>query len=304
MLRRAKRENWPTKFIVYSRDETKQWELKHRYPEVTCILGDVARDIDRLMAVMATVDTVIHMGAIKYIPEAEWNVLETVDVNITGSRNVAVAARSVGVKTVVGISTDKASAPLNLYGMTKGVMERMFGEFDRQSKHTNYVTCRYGNVVGSTGSVIPVFRKQIEENGELRVTDSRMTRFWLGVDEAIDLILWSINGAELFSGHTFIPTCPAMKIDDIARAVWQMERGGEPKISYTGIRPGEKLHEQLFNEQEAPRITIVQNSGFLLAPATEKGSIMPEAMGYSSDHPRRWLSIDEMISLIKDAVDV
>lgn len=304
ILRRAKRENWNCKFICYSRDETKQWELKHKYPEVQCILGDVARDIDRLIGIMSGVDTVIHMGAVKYIPEAEWNVLETIDVNITGSRNVGMAAIAGNVKTVVGISTDKASAPLNLYGMTKAVMERMYGEFNRRSPYTNFVTCRYGNVVGSTGSVIPVFQNQITENKQLKVTDSRMTRFWLGVDEAIDLILWSIQESEEFSGHTFIPTCPAMKIDDIAKSVWQMYYPNYPAdIIYTGIRPGEKLHEELFNEQEATRISVA-NNGFLLAPATDKGSNLPNAMGYSSNHPRHWLTSDEMIHLIKDAADV
>lgn len=303
ILRRAKRENWPAKWICYSRDETKQWELKHRYPEVTCVLGDVARDIDRLISIMHGVDTVIHMGAVKYIPEAEWNVLETVDVNITGSRNVAMAAIAAGVSAVIGISTDKAAGPANLYGMTKAVMERMFGEFNRRSPHTKFVTCRYGNVVGSTGSVIPVFEKQIKESGQIKVTDSRMTRFWLGVDEAIDLILWSLKESEEFPGHTFISACPAMPIQDLAKAVWRMNSKEEPNIIYTGIRPGEKLHESLFTELEASRVGIA-NQGFLLAPATETGSRHPEIMGYSSDHPKHWLTIDEMISLITDAHDV
>lgn len=303
ILRKDKKENWPAKFIVYSRDETKQWELKHRYPEVTCILGDVARDVDRLISIMAGVETVVHMGAVKYIPEAEWNVLETVDVNITGSRNVAMAAIAAGVSKVIGISTDKAAAPANLYGMTKAVMERMYGEFNRRSVYTDFVTCRYGNVVGSTGSVIPLFKRQIEENKQIKVTDSRMTRFWLGVDEAIDLILWSLKESEEFSGHTFISACPAMPIQDLAKAVWKMNSKEEPNITYTGIRPGEKLHESLFTELEASRIGIA-NQGFILAPATETGSRHPEIMGYSSDHPRHWLTIDEMIALIEDAKSV
>lgn len=304
ILRRAKKENWPAKFIVYSRDEAKQWELKRFYPETVCVLGDVSRDLDRLTTVMSGCDSVLHLAAVKFIPEAEWNVNETIDVNIIGSRNVSIAARLSGVKSVVGISTDKACAPLNVYGMTKGIMERLFSEANRMGS-TRFVTARYGNVIGSTGSVIPVFRKQIEDHSEIRVTDSRMTRFWLSVDEAIDLILWAHDEAERLPGHTFIAPCPAMKIADLAKAVWEMELHPiEPNIVYTGIRPGEKLHEALFNEQEAPRITIEGDKGFTLAPATSSGAIMPERMNYSSDQPRRWISIEEMKSYIKDAEGV
>lgn len=304
ILRRAKREGWPADFIVYSRDEAKQWELKRFYPDTVCVLGDVARDLDRLMAVMSGCDIVLHLAAVKFIPEAEWNVSETIDVNIIGSRNVTIAARAAGVKTVVGISTDKACGPLNVYGMTKGVMERIFSEANRMG-HTNFVTARYGNVIGSTGSVIPVFRKQLEDYKEIRVTDSRMTRFWLTIEEAIDLILWAYIDAEKFPGHTFIASCPAMKISNIAEAVWQMERPGtEPVIKYTGIRPGEKLHEALFNEQEAPRIQIASKRGFLLAPATSTGSIMPDRMSYTSEHPSRWITSTEMIKYIRDAETV
>lgn len=299
ILRRAQIENWPAKFTIYSRDETKQWELKHKYPTATCVLGDVARDIDRLMAVMAGHETVIHAAAVKYIPEAEHNVFETIDVNIVGSRNVALAARSVGVKTVIGISTDKACAPANVYGMTKAVMERMFSEANRMGS-TRFITCRYGNVVGSTGSVIPVFRKHIEEYGEVRVTDSKMTRFWLSVDEAIDIIVSAHDLASIYPGYTFIPSCPAMKIVDIAEAVWSMKYPEiPPNITFTGIRPGEKMHESLFNEQEAPRIGKWK-LGFALAPAIEK-THQPEIWDYTSQHPNHWMTQEEMIKAIKDA---
>lgn len=303
ILRRAQRENWPAKFTVYSRDETKQWELKHRYPETRCVLGDVARDLDRLISVMQGHDIVIHAAAVKYIPEAEWNVFETINVNIDGSRNVALAARAAGVKTVVGISTDKACGPLNVYGMTKAVMERMFSEANRMGA-TRFVTVRYGNVVGSTGSVIPVFRRQIEENKQIQVTDSRMTRFWLGVDQAIDLIDWASKESETIPGYTFISACPAMKIVDLAAAVWE-DSGckNEPDIKYTGIRPGEKLHEFLFNEQEAPRVSVAKN-GYVMAPATEVGDKLPGRMTYESSQPNQWLSVDDMIKLIHDSQGV
>lgn len=304
ILRRAERESWPARFTVYSRDETKQWELRHRYPDVRCVLGDVARDLERLVAVMQGHDTVIHAAAVKYIPEAEHNVFETIAVNVEGSRNVAMSARAAGVRTVIGVSTDKACGPLNVYGMTKGIMERLFSEADRMGS-TRFVNVRYGNVIGSTGSVVPIFRRQADEKGELRVTDSRMTRFWLSVDEAIDLIDWAASSASCEPGRTFIPMCPAMKIDDLAAAVWEMAYPGvAPVITYSGVRPGEKLHEALFNEQEAPRVQRDGQHGFIMAPATEPGSLSPAAMAYTSDHPKRWLTRDEAIALIRDAEGV
>lgn len=303
IYRRAYRENWPVEFTCYSRDETKQWQLQRVYPNVHCLLGDISHDLDRLTAAVRGHDAIIHAGAVKFIDRAEFDISETIDVNVIGSRNVAIAARVAGVKKVVGISTDKACSPLNTYGMTKGLMERYFAEANRMGD-TAFVTVRYGNVVGSTGSVIPVFKQQLEDKNEIHVTDSRMTRFWLGVDEAIDLILWSLEEAERFSGHTFINPCPAMKIVDLAEAVWLNEGyKGDPPITFTGIRPGEKLHEALFNDQEAPRISVCEQ-GYIMAPATTKGNLVPDVMAYTSDRPRRWVSVEEMRKLIIDAESV
>ena len=308
ILRRAEREGWPARFTVYSRDETKQWELKHRYPKVDCLLGDVARDLPRLIAAMAGHETVIHAAAVKYIPEAEFNAFEAVEVNIEGSRNVALAAHAAGVQTVVGISTDKACAPLNLYGATKMVMERLLAEANRLGS-TRYVNVRYGNVVGSTGSVIPLFRRQLDERGRISVTDPRMTRFWLGVDQAIDLILRAHNQAAERPGCTFIDACPAMSIIDLAGAVyraWCEDQGREPSadvpVDFVGIRPGEKLAEELFGAQEAPRVDL-DADGFSLRPATipPSGESCGYEAGYSSEAPARWLSQNEMIALIRDA---
>lgn len=303
IIRKAHKENWPVKFIVYSRDEMKQWELKYKYPDVSCVLGDVARDIDRLMAVMSGVDTVIHAAAIKFIPEAEYAVFETVSVNVEGSRNVALAARAAGVKTVVGISTDKACGPLNVYGMTKAIMERMFAEANRMGA-TNFSTVRYGNVIGSTGSVIPVFNKQIKDYNQIRVTDSRMTRFWLSIDEAVELIEYAAEHASELLGSTIVPACSAMKIVDIAKAMWQMAGNPDGEIVFSGIRPGEKLHEALFNEAEAPRTSRIGRNLYAIAPATTAGSNSPDSMSYTSDHPSRWITADEMIGFIKDAASV
>lgn len=310
ILRRAAAEGETSRYIVYSRDEMKQWEVKRRFPEVTCVLGDIARDLDRLVAWCHGVDTVLHLGAVKFIPEAERNVLETIEVNITGSQNVALAAAAAGVSKVLGVSTDKACSPLNLYGATKMVMERMYGEFAARTPGTKYVTARYGNVIGSTGSVIPVFKKQIEDFGEIRVTDERMSRFWMSVDQAIDLIHWAWLNAQDFNGHTFIAACPSMKIVDIARAVWQMEGVPEGPINFTGIRPGEKLHESLLNEQEAPRTRKYFNegldhlTGFIMSPATVNSVDGGLTQGYSSDQPYTWMQTGEMIDIIRDAEKV
>jgi UDP-N-acetylglucosamine 4,6-dehydratase len=215
------------------------------------------------------------------------------------------AAIAAGCNTVVGISTDKACSPANTYGMTKALMERMYGELDHRSTHTRFVTARYGNVVGSTGSVIPVFRQQIRDNKQLRVTDSRMTRFWLSVDEAINLINWAVGMSSGNGGHTFIPKCSAMSIDDIAKLVWEQEMSNtEYDIIYTGIRPGEKLHEALFNEQEAPRV-LSTAAGFIMRPAIEQPwKTVPDRMEYESSHPDQWMKKEHMAALIEDAKDI
>lgn len=299
IIRRAEREKWPCQFTVYSRDETKQDELKHKYPAVNCVLGDVSRDLDRLISVMHGHDIVVHAAAVKYIDAAEYNIFETIDVNIKGSQNVTIAARAAGVDTVVGISTDKACQPANIYGLTKGVMEKIFVEANKNTK-TRFVTCRYGNVVGSTGSVIPKFRKQLAETGGFQVTDSKMTRFWIGVEEAIDLILWAQQSAYVEPGRVFIPFCPGMTTLDVAKAVWQEAGRTDPiKVNYTGIRPGEKLHESLFSPQEAPRVWQIGDKGFIMVPAIEE-THFPDMMEYTSNHAKP-LKIEDMLYMMKDA---
>jgi UDP-N-acetylglucosamine 4,6-dehydratase len=302
ILRKAKLEAWPARFTVYSRDETKQWELKHAYPDVHCILGDISHDVDRLIAACHGHDTVIHAAAVKYIPEAEHNVFETIDVNIIGSRNVAIAARAAGVSTVVGVSTDKACGPLNVYGMTKGIMERLFSEANRMGS-TSFITVRYGNVVGSTGSVIPLFKRQAMEENQIRVTDPNMTRFWLSVDKAVELVELSASLAKDYPGYTLVHPCPSMKIYELAKTVWEMNRHSPPIINIMGIRPGEKLHEALINDQEAPRTEMV-GEYFMLRPAIMPAIEPVLLSAYSSDSPNQWLSDKDMISFIKDAEHV
>lgn len=307
IIRRAERDAWDCRFTVYSRDETKQWELHHRYPGVRVVLGDV-ESFETLASLMVGHDTVIHAAALKYIPEAEFNVLEAIRVNVIGSQTVALAAAAAGVRRVCGISTDKACAPANVYGRTKALMENIFSECAARRPSIRYATVRYGNVVGSTGSVVPTFRRQLAEDGVIKLTSDLMTRFWLSADDAIDLITWALEDAGP-NGATFIPACPAMSLLDLAEAVWLESGGAGPApIAFMGERPGEKLTEALYSEQEYPRIETVDNPdnvGFILHPSTTTVGAEKRDMGtppaYLSNAPRRWMGVGEFRELMRDA---
>lgn len=243
---RAEREGWDVQFTAFSRDDSKHVPLMRRFPSVKCIRGDVAADRDVLAAAMQGHDYVIHMAAVKYVDLAESNVFDTVRVNVDGSRNVIMAAISARVTRAVGISTDKACEPVSVYGMTKAVMERMLIEGDRMASRTEFAVCRYGNVVGSTGSVIPLFRDQLARNGEITLTAPGMTRFWMGVDEAVDCILATFVAPR---GATIIPIPRSMSLLDMVHAAV----GDDVPIRVTGLRPGEKVHEQLIGLAESVR---------------------------------------------------
>lgn len=292
LLRHIRREGWPCEVTVYSRDGKKQWELRRLYPEAHCVLGDV-RDLNRLTAVATGHDGIIHMAALKHIPEAEQNVDECFAVNIDGSRNVALAAVQVGIPQVIGLSTDKACAPMNTYGLSKAAMERIFAEANRWGS-TRFVCVRYGNVVGSTGSVIPLFYQQLADFGEVRVTDKNMTRFWISVDEAIDLISYA---AERQTG-TIIYRCGAMKIIDLAELI----AAGKP-IKVTGIRPGERLDERLVDYSESQHCEQ-DGDYYLLHPPTMEGNGLPEPWTYTSSNPAHWIGKTEMAAMIEDVKNV
>lgn len=287
LLRRFSQE-WD--ITVYSRDEYKQVQCAQRWPDVKYVLGDVT-NLDRLCNTMRGHDLVIHTAAVKFIPEAELNVNECIDVNVLGSRCVLEAALRCGVETCVCISTDKACQPLNVYGMTKALVERMVGEYARYSDRggTKYTACRYGNVIGSTGSVVPLFRQQAETLGEITVTDPDMTRYWITVDEAVNLILDSIQAQ---SGDIVIPTPAAMRIGDIAQLF------GVP-VKITGVRPGEKRHEQLLHQQESIRAEY-DGVNYLLHPS----GVYSEPFMLSSGAPKVWLSESKMLAAIHDAENV
>lgn len=296
ILRRARREGWPAEFTVYSRDEGKQAAMRRRFPEARYVLGDV-RDGQRLAASMAGHDGVVHAGAVKRIPEAEHNVFECIDVNVGGSREVVVAAARANIQRVIGLSTDKACSPLNTYGMTKALMERIFAQ---AATHwpTHYACVRYGNVVSSSGSVVPLFRQQAQDYGELRVTDDRMTRFWLSVDEAISLICVAAAAGEDQRGTVFVPRCGAMRIVDVARVA-----APECPIRVTGMRPGEKLHESLVIDAELPR-TEERLGGYVIYPPTVVSLRESATAPYSSDAPDHWITLDRMAEMIADAEDL
>lgn len=286
---------------VYSRDETKQDECRRRYPKAHYVLGDVC-NLDHLTNAMVGHDIVIHGAALKYIPEAELNAAECVAINVDGSRNVIKAARKAGVKQVVGISTDKACQPVNIYGATKMTMERLFADEHRWGYNSpTYTTVRYGNVVGSTGSVIPLFQRQYAEAGVVRVTDPGMTRFWMGVDEAIDLILAALSKGG--DGSVLVPQTRAMTIVDVARAATV----DDVTVEVIGVRPGEKQHETLvhYGESVRARRDYLGDLGYieLVPPGVDCPDAEP-AFTMASHTPNRHMSVSTMRELIEDARQV
>lgn len=281
---------------IYSRDETKQDECRQRYPWAEYILGDI-KDEERLTNAMRGADWVIHAAALKYIPDAELNAAEAISVNVDGSRNVVRAAKRAGVRKVVAISTDKAVQPVNVYGASKMMMERLFADERRWHTDDPWFTCvRYGNVVGSTGSVIPLFQRQARERGHVTLTDGHMTRFWMSVDEAIDLILEAFIPPTQ-AGSILVPRPAAMMLTNVAKAAVD----GAP-IEYIGQRPGEKKHELLIHYEESVRAVRGPRPYYELLPVhAEAGT---EAFTVSSQHPNRWMEVDEMRALIADAATV
>jgi UDP-N-acetylglucosamine 4,6-dehydratase len=293
ILRRVQRGALDWEVTVYSRDETKQDECRRRYPFARYILGDV-KDADRLRVATMGHDVVVHAAAMKYIPEAEVNAAECVNVNVGGALAVMRAAEAAGVRRVVGISTDKAVQPVNVYGMSKAIMERLFADTAQFQGGPTFVCVRYGNVVGSTGSVIPLFRRQVEELGRVRITNPQMTRFWMSADEAIDLIVLALDRAR--PGAVVVPQARAMTIMDVAKAATR----DEVEVETIGERPGEKLHEQLIHYEESVRAVIEHDPfHFQLLPPGQRVGEMPFTL--ASHTPNGWMAVDQMRELIEDA---
>lgn len=286
------------KVIVFSRDEQKHYAMERLFQgerRVRFFVGDI-RDRDRLQTALRDVDIVVHAAAMKHVPICEYNPIEAVQTNVNGARNLIEAAISNGVERVIGLSTDKAVSPANLYGATKLCMEKLMTAANAYSgdRATRFSLVRYGNVMGSAGSVIPLFRNQMKQ-GKLTITDARMTRFWIEMPEAIALVL---RGLELMQGgEIFIPKLPTSDIETLAEAV-------APGVQRTvvGIRAGEKLHETLISTEEARRTSDI---GDLLVVWPEfafhsntlqrirPGTPVPENFNYSSDVAEPRMGLEE-----------
>jgi UDP-N-acetylglucosamine 4,6-dehydratase len=297
------RDYQPRKLIIFSRDELKQHEMRVEgfdHPSLRYFIGDV-RDESRLRRAMRGVDVVVHAAALKQVPACEYNPFEAIMTNVMGAKNVIDAALDVGVSRVLALSTDKAVNPVNLYGATKLCSDKLFVQSNSYGGEggTRFSCVRYGNVVGSRGSVIPLFQNQ-RATGRLTVTDERMTRFWMTLDQAALFVIDCIE--RMKGGEIFVPKIPSMSIVDLARAM-----APECEIESIGIRPGEKLHELLVSEDEA-RNTRELNDRYVVHPVApwwgttgaEEGSSLPDGFVYSSDQNPHQLSIEELQSLIEE----
>jgi UDP-N-acetylglucosamine 4,6-dehydratase/5-epimerase len=241
----------PKKIIIYSRDEKKQYDMQKLYPDYQYIIGDV-RDKDRLIQACKKVNFIFHAAALKHVPACENYPYEAVKTNIIGSNNICEAAIYNGVEKVVALSTDKAVKPINAMGLSKSMMEKLICSQNQQDLDTVFCCVRYGNVMGSRGSVIPFFRQLLEEKKPLTITDEKMTRFMMTLDESVDLVLYAMNNAK--GGEVFVKKAPACLVTDLARTMIKKYSDGDiSKIKVVGIRPGEKIDEVLVNEYEIRR---------------------------------------------------
>ena len=291
------KEFHPKKLIIYSRDELKQHEMRlagYDHESLRYFIGDV-RDRDRLRRAMRGVDIVVHAAALKQVPACEYNPIEAVATNIEGTKNIIEAALDTGVKKVLGLSTDKAVCPANLYGATKQVAEKLLVQANsyRGDGPTRFSCVRYGNVVGSRGSVIPLFLSQAP-TGVVTVTDPRMTRFWITLEQGIRFVINCIEN--MHGGEVFIPKLPSIGIMDLALGI---APGCEIKV--VGIRPGEKLHECMLSEDEA-RTSLETENLYIILPAFhwwsdtnwQEGKPVAEGFRYASDTNGVHLTVAEL----------
>lgn len=298
----------PKKLIIFSRDEMKQWEMAKLYSNdarVRFFIGDV-RDKERLYRALDGVDFVVHAAATKIVPTAEYNPFECVKTNIHGAMNVIDACIDCGVVGTVALSTDKASSPVNLYGATKLVSDKLFvaGNAYSGEHKTKFSVVRYGNVMGSRGSVIPFF-KQVMEQGFVPITDTNMTRFMITLEQGVELVWHAFS--DMVGGEIYVKKIPSMAIGNIAEAA---APGVEQKV--IGVRPGEKIHEQMIGLEDA-RFTYEYEDYFKILPVINNwssdpnrigiGRQVPEGFSYSSDTNKDWMSVKELgewIELNKD----
>jgi UDP-N-acetylglucosamine 4,6-dehydratase len=296
------REYHPRRLVIFSRDELKQHDMRAAgfdHPSLRYFIGDV-RDPGRLQRAFSGATVVVHAAALKQVPACEYNPFEAIQTNIMGGRNVIDAAIDQGVCRILALSTDKAVNPINLYGATKLCAEKMFVQANAYAgtQETRVSCARYGNVVGSRGSVIPVFLEQ-RKHGRITITDPRMTRFWLTLEHGVRFVIRSIE--QMHGGEIFVPKIPSMKLVDLAAAV-----APGCAVEYIGIRPGEKLHEVLLSEDEA-RNAVEVDEMYIIQPSHpwwKKGNWvhareLPQSFRYTSDTNEQWLSHDQLHELIE-----
>ena len=297
----------PRRLVIYSRDELKQYEMQQEFPQdcMRFFLGDV-RDADRLIQAMSGVEVVIHAAALKQVPAAEYNPMECVKTNIHGAQSVIDAALANEVDKVIALSTDKAANPINLYGATKLVSDKLFVAANNIAgrRRTRFSVVRYGNVVGSRGSVVPFFRKQIAAGSEfLPVTDAAMTRFWITVQQGVEFVFK--NFARMYGGEIFVPKIPSLRVVDLANAM-----APHLPLRIVGIRPGEKLHEVMCPADDAhrtlefsdhyvikPTIQFYGMIDFTLNRLGERGTPVEPGFEYHSGKNPRFLSVEEIVAL-------
>jgi UDP-N-acetylglucosamine 4,6-dehydratase (inverting) len=302
------------KIIIYSRGELKQFDMKQKYPEskypmMRYFIGDV-RDLERLTRACEGVDVIIHAAAIKQVDTAEYNPDECIKTNILGAQNVINAALACGVKHVVALSTDKACAPINLYGATKLTSDKLFCAANNisGSKPIKFSVVRYGNVMGSRGSVIPFFiNKRDNCATELPITDMRMTRFNISLEAGVDLVMYAIG--HHLGGEIFIPKIPSYHIKDVATAI----APNLPQVEI-GVRPGEKLHEEMITVTDAMDTIDIGKYYVILPSVSDKhtrsdflahhqGKLVPEGFHYSSDNNTEWETVESLRQKIRQFVD-
>jgi UDP-N-acetylglucosamine 4,6-dehydratase (inverting) len=299
------------RLVIYSRDELKQFEMAQYYPQsqyksIRFFIGDV-RDAERLKRACEGIDIIIHAAALKQVPAAEYNPMECIKTNVFGAENVINAAMDNGVKRVVALSTDKAAAPINLYGATKLCSDKLFVAANNMkgSRDLRFSVVRYGNVIGSRGSVVPFFLEK-RKDGVLPITHPDMTRFNISLEEGVDMVLYALEHA--WGGEIFVPKIPSYRITDVATAI-----GPNCEQKLVGIRPGEKLHEEMITETDSLN-TIETAKYYVITPSTPtwsmddyikafNGNLVDMGFKYNSGTNTEWLTVDELRDQVREHVD-
>jgi UDP-N-acetylglucosamine 4,6-dehydratase len=300
------------RLVVYSRDELKQWELQqlypvNRFPQLRLFIGDV-RNYDRLKRALEGIDTVVHAAALKQVPAAEYNPIEFIKTNVLGAENVVQACLDTNVRRVLALSTDKAAAPINLYGATKLCSDKLFIAANniKGTRDLRFSVVRYGNVMGSRGSVIPFFLEKAK-TGVLPITDPTMTRFNISLSEGVEMVMWALDHA--LGGELFVPKIPSYLITDVAEAI-----GPNCEKLITGIRPGEKIHEEMITASDSftaidlgEYYAILPSDGFVQERYQKAGisyTPVPTGFAYNSGANPDFLSVEKLRNLIREHVDL